>query len=179
MNFLIWSTNSSESGLFSIWSQQLVKCSRLQLLIEHWLLFVPSQQRKCIYTKHTLKHHQNQWDISNYTSGWKIAKYLKLNFADSFSHFSNLKCHSYMCSHIRLVVWFPLMPQHIKTRSFILTLEAKHHPQSSDTLVFHCLAKHSYFIPVFLRRHFIRIIALHCHLHEAFKMPTSNVTSKR
>lgn len=40
-------------------------------------------------------------------------------------------------SHIWLVVWFPLMPQHIKTRSFILTLEAKHHPQSSDTLSFH------------------------------------------
>lgn len=55
-------------------------------------------------------------------------------FRESLSHLPNLYISSAMSGHIWLVVWFPLMPEHIKTRSFILTLEAKHQPQSSDTL---------------------------------------------
>lgn len=46
-----------------------------------------------------------------------------------------------MSRHIWLVVRFPSTPEHIKTRSFILTFEAKHHPRfstlSGEAQLFH------------------------------------------
>lgn len=41
-----------------------------------------------------------------------------------------------------------------------------------------CLGKHGNFIPIFLPRHFRRIIAAHSRSHQTLKMPTLNVTSR-
>lgn len=50
--------------------------------------------------------------------------------------------------------------------------------QSSHILSFHSV-RWGYFIPIFPTRRFRHIITLHCHLYEAFKMPTFSVTSKK
>lgn len=89
----------------------------------------------------------------------------------SLSHFLNLKFQRYMSAHSWLTVWFPLMPEHIKTRSFNLRLEAQPpsflRPPPPFPLF---LGKDGRFIPDFLLGHFKRIIAPRCHLHKALKI---------